>query len=278
MQPALDSPQNLVSATTLRALAASTIPLRTTPGDETGWTNVEALTDPGRWRDIADRYSRHIGTAHTAIGGVCALQHYSGRLLQPVMAVWAADGSALDLRHHKWWARIDGDGATREVSCPDLPVVARDVTPEAMAERIRDHFAPLVNAICETTGIVERVALGGVAASLAGALAVVARGLPASRRRSFRAHAEQVSTQMTSGRDQELISLVDLDAGIGSETPTFSHDRHTCCLIRLGRAQHECETCPHLSKAERRDRQRVSALRPPRVWIDLGSNDVPVIG
>lgn len=277
MQPALDSPQNLVSATTLRALAASTIPLRTTPGDETGWTNVEALTDPGRWRDIADRYSRHIGTSHTAIGGVCALQHYSGRLLQPVVAVWAADGSALDLRHRGWWAHIDSDGATREVSCPDLPVVARDVTPEAMTERIRDHFEPLVNAVCETTGIVERVALGGVAASLAGSLAVAARGLPAARRRSFRARAERVVAQVTSGDGQQLVSLIDLDAGAGPEAPAFSHDRHTCCLIRLGQTDHECETCPRLPKAERRDRQRVSALRPPRVWIDLGSNSVPVL-
>lgn len=261
-----------------QALAASTLPFRDDPGGTPEWTRIDALTDPARWRDIADRYGRYIGTPHAAIGGVCAFQHYTGRLFQPIVAVWAADASILDLQWHHWWARIDADGATREVSLPGLPIGQHDGTPEELAARISEHIAPLVNAVCETTGIVERVALGGAAASLAGALAIAARGLPAVRRRDFRARAERVVAQMISGGDQQLVSLVDLDVETGPEAPAFSHDRHTCCLIRLSQANHECETCPHLSKAERRDRQRVSALRPPRVWIDLGSNGVPVLG
>ncbi|UPW06937.1 hypothetical protein M1C57_23915 (plasmid) [Rhodococcus pyridinivorans] len=279
MHVATDAPRAAAGPAVAQALATSTLAFRTVPGHTPDWITVDALTDSARWRDIADRYSRHIGTPHTAIGGVCALQHYTGRLLQPVVAVWAVEAAVLDLQQHRWWARLDEEGATREVSCPGLPIERFEVTPEELTARIREHVAPLVSAVCEATGIVERVALGGVAASFAGALQVCHQGIPRSRRSEFRLQAERAVAHLRCG-GRQLVSLVDLDIE-RQQSPTaavFSHDRRTCCLIRLGRAHRECDSCPQLPESERRRRQHSTAFRSLRPRIDLRSAGDPIHG
>ena len=237
-----------------RALAAYPVPPRSRPDrDDPKWLSVVELLDPAAWREIDQRYSAHLGTPHLAPGLLCSLQHYTGRALGLTVAAWCADGTLLDPSHERWWAHIDAAGATLEVSLPDLPTLGRDRDPGALIDVLRSHVDPLVDACIAAGTVTRRAALGGAAASCAGAFGIAHRSVSASRRGEVEAGARVVAAALS---ERPLVTMVRL-----TDPPALVHDRHTCCLIRLGSDNSECESCPQLTENERRSRQRLRARR-----------------
>lgn len=165
-----------------------------------------------------------------------------------MVAAWCADGTLLDPGHDRWWARIDQTGATLEMSLPGTPTSGRDQDSRALIETLRRHVDPLVEACVEAGTVTHRAALGGVAASCAGAFAAAYRTAPAARRHAIEADARTVTGALS---DRPLVTMVQWN-----DPPTLAYDRHTCCLIRLGADRTECGSCPRLPEIERRTRQR----------------------
>lgn len=238
-----------ISSVAERALAASPVPLRPAPDpDDPAWRRTTDLCEPASWREIGRHYSAHLHTPHLVPGLLCSLQHYTGKALGLVVAAWCADGTLLDLGHDRWWARIDQTGATLEMSLPGTPASGRDPDPRALIETLRHHVDPLVEACVEAGNVTRRTALGGVAASCAGAFVAAYRTAPAARRHAIETDARTVTGALS---DRPLVTMVQC-----SDPPTLAYDRHTWCLIRLGSDRTECGSCPRLSEVERRTRQR----------------------
>ena len=51
--------------------------------------------------------------------------------------------------------------------------------------------------------------------------------------------------------DRPLVTMIRL-----GDPPMLVHDRHTCCLIRLGAQRSECNSCPQIPEEQRRGRQQ----------------------
>lgn len=250
MYPTYEPVGTGISAEAERALAAYPVPHRSRPDhDDPAWRSAVELRDPASWREIGQRYSTHLGTSHLAPGLLCSLQHYTGRALGLMVAAWCADGTLLDPAHERWWAHLDAAGATVEVSIPGTPVVGCGSDPTALVDVLRHHVTPLVEACVAAGTVTRRAALGGVAASCAGAFGVGFRTVPTSRRAAVENGARVVAKSLS---ERPLVTLVRLD-----NPPALVHDRHTCCLIRLGSDKTECASCPRLSEGERRVRQRL---------------------
>ena len=244
-------PSLLVAGDLAQALFDSSLPLEVSPdpGDP-AWQPVTDLLEPQRWADLGQRYSRWIRTPHAAPGLVCALQHYAGRAMAVMVTTWCADGTLLDPDHDRWLARIDGDGATRAVAVPGLPSIGRSDDPDVLAEAVLGHLGPLVDATVAAGNATRRLALGCVAASTAGGFGLGWRSVPPDRRPAVAAAADQVLAQFTE-RGRPMVSMVGLSRPEG-----LAHDRHVCCLIRLGEGHDMCASCPDLPADERRRRQR----------------------
>lgn len=239
-----------------RALITSKLPLWAEPDHvDPQWRRVDTLLDRTAWRALGGAYRDYLQTPHLAPGLVCALQHYAGRALQPVVAAWCADGTVLDLRHDLWWARIDQHGRTTAVSAPDLPVDRLTADATALTTALRAHLDPLVAAVAGAANATERLALGCVAASVAGSFAVAYRGSTAHRRAAIERAAHTVLggfwvPTRADGEPLPTVSMVVL-----SDQDELTHDRHTCCLIRLGKDHGVCSSCPQLDVVQRRRRQ-----------------------
>lgn len=232
-----------------RASTASPVPHRLHPKfDSPGWRPVTDLHDPAVWREIGRQYSDGLGTPHAAPGLLCSLQHYTGRAFRLMVAAWCADGTLLHPGHDRWWAFIDQTGATLEVSLPGTATLGRDQDPSALVDTLRRHAEPLVDVCVEAGNVTRRAALGGVAASCAGAFGAVYRTVPAQRRLAVEADAALVSGAFS---DRPLVKIIRLD-----DPPALVHDRHTCCLIRLGSERSECGSCPQISEEQGRARQQ----------------------
>lgn len=264
MHPTSGAPVGRISPSLDRALSASTLPFRREPDPlDSEWIPTTKLLDPATWGDLGARYSAHRGLPHLAPGLVCALQHYAGRALQVMVALWCADGSLLDPDHRRWWARIDASGAAREVAAPGLAVLGRDHDPDALAAVLLAHVDPLISACTDAGNATRRLATGCVAASCAGAFALGFRSVEPAGRERIEAASRQVLGHFRPDGDRPTATMVRLD-----DPDALTHDRHTCCLIRLGPGSGECGTCPRLAEQERRTRQRAAAGRP-RTHIDL---------
>lgn len=245
-------------------LASSGLPYRLRPDrSDPAWIRVDSLLDPDRWRDLGRRYGRARDLPHSAPGLACALQHYSGRVLQVMVAAWCVDGSVLDPDHRGWWAHVDDTGATRAVSSPSLVVTGVD-DDEELARALHRHVDPLVVAARDAGNATERLLVGCVAASCAGAFAVALRGLEEDRRERARRAAGVVTDTFRSRDGRPTVTLVSQPDPTGAP----AHDRHTCCLIRLAPDGTACGSCPHLPEPERRSRQRAAAAAP-RTVVDL---------
>ena len=238
-----------ISTLAERAITTSPVPHRSRPDpDDPNWRGVTELCDPATWREIGHQYSRSLETAHAAPGLLCSLQHYAGRALGLMVAAWCADGTLLHPGHERWWALIDQSGATLEVSLPGTPVLGRDQDPSALVDTIRCHMDPLVDACVEAGTVTRRAALGGVAASCAGAFGAAHRTAGSKRRPSVEMDADLVTRALS---DRPLVTMIRL-----GDPPVLVHDRHTCCLIRLGAQRSECNSCPQIPEEQRRGRQQ----------------------
>lgn len=226
-----------------------------------GWVSVTRLHRPDTWRALAASYSAGLGTPHRAVGAACGLQHYTGRLATAVLGVWVQTGTVLCLDASRWRAWLDEAGHTVTVDARLRPA-EHDASLSGTIELIRTHVAPLARAAREAGGITDRLAWGSLATSCAGALGRLQRALDdrTAAERLARA-ADAVLTDADWGTGRALVTCRTQPGPFGLR---LVHERHTCCLIRLGRDHSVCGTCPQQPDSARRAHaHEVAALAGP---------------
>lgn len=224
--------------------------------DDPRWLNTRDLTGVPTWERITADYQRACGFPHLAPAAACGLQHYAGRFVGVMLTVWASSALVLSHRHDDWLAFIDEDGATQVVSCPDLPVAGQGSARTA-AEAIVDHLTPVVEACRGAVPLTAKVAWGCIAASCAGVFGRIYQGASRRDRPNVLLAAEHVLRLVEAQVGRQLVSW-----HVHHNPPGLTHDRATCCLMRLGTHKDACGTCPDISAEERRTRQRRSVVSP----------------
>lgn len=241
------------------------------------WYSSHELIQVSTWEDLCRRYAAGIGTRHLAAGGACALQHWSGRFVRVLLDHWLRTGALLDTDHDRCWAWIDEDAATRTVTLGSRVAVA-DAAPSLVVAALLDHVSAFVPAVREVSRITSKLAYGSVATSCAGFLGRAHRRVGHDQRASLRVLADMI---MSDERwpSTTLVTLIDIDPPDGRR---LTHERHTCCLIRLG--DHDpCATCRDLDADERFSRLMRAATNAPddpplvladsiRAWAGAGSS------
>lgn len=258
--------------------APTRAPLTLTPDPVTssgleGWHEVTRLTETPFARRAATAYSAGLDTRHLAVGGACGLQHYAGRFVLAALGVWMQTGCLPDLDHGAWRVRLDAQAHTLSVA-PPVSGAGRPVAAEDAAEAILDdHLGPIVAATRAATRITERVAHGCIAASCSGAFATLHRRTALERQGAVAALADRFMAAPAWRADRPLVALREVEVVTG---PALVHERHVCCLIRLGRDHGACGTCPDIDPAERRRRTTHHAIVARRGSdLPLGALHVP---
>ncbi len=222
-----------------------------------GWLRADLLRDPGVWHRLARAYSEGLRTPHLPVGGACGLQHYAGRFALAVLGVWVQTGRVLSVQHSRWWLQLDDRGHTTSVSAPDTSDTATDDSVAAVAHAVLvEHMRPVVDAVRAATRITDKVAFGCIAASCAGAFGALHRRCGPADRARLRALAEQFLQQPNWPVQTPLVRFTELELDAGT---ALVHERHVCCLIRLGEGHGACETCPDIDPVERAERTRARA-------------------
>lgn len=234
------------------------------PSDGGTWVTVDTLGRSHEMRRLARAYSDDLGTPHRAVGAACGLQHYSGRMALTMLGTWVQTGAVLTPRPSSWAALLTPHGHTLRVAVdPDVHLARAGLT--GVLRAVHEHCAPVVEAARIAGGLSERLAWGSVAASVAGALGRLVRTLPDDAAQRLRV-AVRSEGGMTGWHRLPLVTFVEHDAGQG---PRLWHERHTCCLIRLGRDE-PCGTCPQAG-AEHRSAARHRACSIPRPDVLLAA-------
>lgn len=216
-----------------------------------GWHEVTRLTETSFVATLAAAYSAGLGTRHLAVGGACGLQHYAGRFVLAALGVWVQTGRLPDLDHAAWRVRLDERGGTLSVA-PPVSGASEPVGPDTAAAKVLgDHLGPIIAAIRTATPITERVAHGCIAASCSGAFAALHRRTEPGRQRTVADLADQFMAAPSWRADRPLVDLREIEVPTGR---SLVHERHVCCLIRLGRSRSACGTCPDIDPDERRQR------------------------
>jgi hypothetical protein len=157
--------------------------------------------------------------------------------------------------------------------------LAASAPPEHVAEALLAHLAPAVAASRTVSGLSSRVAWGNVAASVAGIAGALDRAQAPRDRPAWRAAARRilaapawphpglvVPVVLPFGDEEDVAQSGPADRG-GSDAGAaagdahqregaLTHERATCCLIRLAPDHESCAACERLDPAERRDRLR----------------------
>lgn len=231
--------------------------------DQAPWLDFRELAEIQLWQDVADSYGRWVGASRRPVGGACALQHWSGDWLTTVLRVWLRTGHLLDLSPDRWWIQLTLDGAPAGITV--FPSIGRpDASPEAVAEAVVAACTPIVDAVRSATTITARLAWGSVMTSCASVLTTVHHGLESTQRAAFAAVAARLldAPAWPSG---PLLSPVLIATADGDR---LAHERHTCCLIRLGGAS-PCASCYDITPTERRRLMTaaVRRLQPQPPWV-----------
>lgn len=226
-----------------------------------GWHGVHRLTQTPFVTRLATAYSAGLDTPHLAVGGACGLQHYAGRFVLATIGAWVQTGHLLDLAHDLWQVRLDADGHTTGVAPP--VVGSRPVAdPEDAAHAVvGEHLGPIVAATRAAARITERVAHGCIAASCSGAFAALHRRTPPERQGELTRIARSFMAAPAWRATRPLVDLLEVEVPTGV---ALVHERHVCCLIRLGRDHGACGTCPDIDPLERRRRTTTHAATAPR--------------
>lgn len=239
----------------LRA-APTRAPLTLTPDTEAptglaGWHPVTRLAEPPFVRELASAYSAGLGTPHLAVGGACGLQHYAGRLALAVLGVWIQTGWLLDLDHDAWRAKLDEQGHALSIAPPVTGAAPTTEAGEVADALLTGHLGPVVAATRTATRITERVAHGCIAASCSSAFAALHRRTRPERQGEVAELADAFMAAPAWRADRPLVDLREIEVPTGR---SLVHERHVCCLIRLGRSKGACGTCPDIDAGERRQR------------------------
>lgn len=223
-----------------------------------GWIRSHELLDPEPWPPIARDYAAGIGSGRTAVGGSCALQGYAWRIAGLAIGTWALTGAVLDVTPQRVWVRME-DGRTVGVAAPD-PRATPARAPEALADALlTGHLAPVVAASRTASGLSQRVAWGNVASACASVLGLLDRALPTELRPGWRADAARF-LDAPAWPSRDLVGLVRV---AGPEGDVLTHERRTCCLMRLAPGKGECGSCERLTSAERLARLARNAAEAP---------------
>lgn len=279
-------------------LMSSRIPWHAAFSDDPDWVDVTDLLSATAWRSIAANYQRACGFKRTAPAAACGLQHYAGRYAGTVITSWAASSHILPSQHSRWKALINSDGETQHVYCDSLPATQPEhagrppegqwepdewepdqwtqnpcahgeqaQTPQpigALAHSLVQHFGPIVEACRAANQITARLAWGCIAASCAGAFGHVYRSVATAERHKVIAAAGIAGKTIEAQVDDELISWLDVES-----SGRLHHNRHTCCLMRLGHNKQACIPCPDITELERSTRRAniaSPAVLPPLHW------------
>lgn len=237
-------------------LDASALPWYVPRGAHPGWLSVTELTTASAWRSLIADYAQAYRFSQLAPAAACALQSYAGRYVGTTLTVWAASELVLQPRHNAWHALILISGNTHGVCCPDLPV-QRAGSAHDVAGAIVDHLTPVVSACRSAQTITPKVAWGCIAASCAGVFGRIYRSVAAHHRPAVLAAADVVLGALDAQPGRKLLRW-----NIHDDPPGLTHDRTTCCLMRLADSQGACGTCPDITAVERETRQR-NAVRNP---------------
>lgn len=222
-------------------------------GDRPGSTvaglwRCDSLCETPFWERLADAYSAGLATPHRPVGGACALQHYAGRFALAALGTWIQTGTLLSMAHSDWHVRLNEKGQTTGVA-PPLAGSSPSATVDNVADTLlREHMRPIVDAVRAASRITDRVAYGCIAASCAGAFASVHRRTDLRHRGEVAALAERFMASHSWPGGRTLVDLAEITVPDGTG---LVHQRHTCCLIRLGHGHGTCETCPDLDPDER---------------------------
>lgn len=246
--------------------APTRAPLTLTPDPEVdhglaGWHRATRLTEAPFVRQVTTAYSAGLGSRHLAVGGACGLQHYAGRFVLAALGVWVQTGALPDLAHEAWLVRLDEEGHSLSVAPPVTGATAVAEVEEVAAMVLTDHLGPIVAALRATTRITERLAHGCIAASCATAFAALHRRSSPPHQAELAEIAARFMAAPAWPAGRPLLDLREIEVPTG---PALVHERHVCCLIRLGRARSTCGTCPDIDPDERRQRtthQATAALR-----------------
>lgn len=122
-------------------------------------------------------------------------------------------------------------------------------------------FGPIVAATRAAARITERVAHGCIAASCSGAFAALHRRTPPERQGELIRIARSFMAAPAWRATRPLVDLLEVQVPAGV---ALVHERHVCCLIRLGRDHGACGTCPDIDPLERGRRTTAHAATAPR--------------
>lgn len=234
---------------------------------------VTRLTEVDFVRDLARAYSEGLGTPHLAVGGACGLQHYAGRCVLAALGLWLQTGCLPDLDHARWQVELDEQGRTLSVAPPLTGAARVEGAHEAADAILEVHLAPVVRAVREAARITKRVALGCIAASCAGAFATLHRRTAPEEQPEVAELAARFVSAPAWRAARPLVDLREIAVPAGA---AIVHERHVCCLIRLGRDRGACGTCPDIDSAERRRRITTHAADAARgTDLPLGVTCVP---
>lgn len=267
------APAAVVPKTLRDDLMSSRIPWHAAFSDDPDWVDVTDLLSAAAWRSIAANYQRACGFKRTAPAAACGLQHYAGRYAGTVITTWSVSSLILPSQHAEWKAFIDSEGATQHVYCTQLPEPewfsdsrhgAKHQVVGALAHSLVEHFGPIVEACRAANQITARLAWGCIAASCAGAFGHVYRSVAAAERHKVVAAAGIAVKTIEAQVDDGLISWLDVES-----SGRLHHNRHTCCLMRLGHNKQACIPCPDITELERSTRRANTAspaVLPPIHW------------
>ena len=236
----------------LRA-APTRAPLTLTPDADppaglVGWHPVTRLTEAPFVHGLAAAYSAGLGTRHLAVGGACGLQHYAGRYALAALDIWVQTGCLPDPDHGAWRVKLDDRGHALSIAPPVTGAIPTPGVGDAAAAILTDHLGPVVAAVRSATRITERLAHGCIAASCSSAFATLHRRTPHHLQGELADVAGRFMSDPAWRADRPLVDLREIEVPTGR---SLVHERHVCCLIRLGRSGGACGTCPDIDAAER---------------------------
>ncbi|NYF97968.1 hypothetical protein [Janibacter cremeus] len=238
-----------------------------------GWHPVTRLTETPFVSDLVAAYSAGLSTRHLAVGGACGLQHYAGRFVLAAIGAWVQTSTLPDMDHCAWRVKLDESGHTLSVAPPVTGATHIGTAQDAASAIITAHLGPIVAAVREVSRITERVAHGCIAASCSSAFAALHRRTPPERQSELADLADRFMTAAAWRTDRPLVDLREVEVATGR---SLVHERHVCCLIRLGRSRTACGTCPDIDPQERLRRithQATAAARGSD--LPLGVRHVP---
>lgn len=215
------------------ALIASGHPLvlASAPSFDAPIHTLDEVRDASFTSSMVIRYQDWLQVRHPAAGATCATQHYAGRVASWLVGCWALTGQLPTL--DGCLAEVDEHGRTLRLVVPDLAPTT-DAGPLDVVAALQQHMEPMLATACRVGHITWRLAWGGVATSLAGALLRSAESLDLRRRDQVMSDAGTMLAEEAWPVPRPLTSI-----------SNGRQHRRTCCVIHLSPHHRKCDSCPH---------------------------------